>query len=46
MHLTFRRSGRRFQIAIPRDLEGVFGLSPLRLNLGPLAKRNAARTAR
>jgi len=46
MHLTSRRSGWRFQIRIPRDLEGVFGLSPLRLNLGPRGKRNAARTAR
>ncbi len=46
MHITSRRSGWRFQIRIPRDLEGAFGLSPLRLNLGPGGKRNAARTAR
>ncbi|MBN9450489.1 MAG: hypothetical protein J0I42_00940 [Bosea sp.] len=46
MHLTSRRSGWRFQIRISRDLEGVFDLSPLRLNPGPRGKRNAARTAR
>lgn len=46
MHLTLRKSGWRFQIRIPRDVEPVFGPSPIRLNLGLLAKRHALRTAR
>lgn len=46
MHITHRRSGWRFQIRVPRDLEDVFGRSPIRLNLGPVGKRDAARTAR
>lgn len=46
MHITPRRSGWRFQIRVPRDLEDVFGRSPIRLNLGPVGKRDAARTAR
>lgn len=46
MHITPRRSGWRFQIRVPRDLEGILGRSPIRLNLGPVAKRDAARTAR
>lgn len=39
MHLTYRPSGYRFQIRVPRDLEGVFGSSPIRLNLGPVGRR-------
>lgn len=46
MHLTLRKSGWRFQIRIPRDVESVFGRSPIRLNLGPIAKRRALRVAR
>lgn len=46
MHLTYRPSGWRFQIRIPRDLEALIGTSPIRLNIGPLAKRRAARVAR
>lgn len=46
MHITPRQSGWRFQIRVPRDLEGVLGLSPIRLNLGPIGKREAARAAR
>lgn len=46
MHITPRRSGWRFQIRVPRDLEDVFGGSPIRLNLGPVGKRDAVRTAR
>lgn len=46
MHLTYRPSGWRFQIRIPRDLEAFVGTSPIRLNIGPLAKRRAARVAR
>lgn len=46
MHVTSRRSGWRFQIRVPRDLESILGRSPIRLNLGPVAKRDAARTAR
>lgn len=46
MHLTSRPSGWRFQIRVPHDLERLFGASPLRLNIGPLGKRNASRTAR
>lgn len=46
MHLTLRKSGWRFQIRIPRDVEPVFGRSPIRLNLGPIAKRRALRVAR
>lgn len=46
MHLTHRQSGWRFQIRVPCDLEDVFGRSPIRLKLGPIGKRNAARTAR
>lgn len=46
MHLTLRKSGWRFQIRIPRDVEPVFGRSPIRLNLGQIAKRRALRVAR
>lgn len=46
MHLTYRRSGWRFQIRAPRDVEHAFGSTPIRLNLGPMGKRHAARTAR
>ncbi|PZN98007.1 MAG: hypothetical protein DCF30_15085 [Hyphomicrobiales bacterium] len=46
MHLTYRPCGWRFQIRIPRDLEALIGTSPIRLNIGPLAKRRAARVAR
>lgn len=46
MHLTLRKSGWRFQIRIPRDVEPAFGRSPIRLNLGLLAKRRALRVAR
>ncbi len=42
MHLTSRRSGWRFQIRIPRDLDGLFGLSPPRLNIGPIGRRYAS----
>lgn len=40
------RSGWRFQVRIPRDLEGLFGRSPPRLNIGPLGRGYAVRTAR
>lgn len=46
MHLTHRSSGWRFQIRVPRDLEHIFGSTPLRLNLGPISRRSAARVAR
>ena len=46
MHITPRRSGWRFHIRVPCDLEDVFGRSPIRVNLGPVGKRDAARTAR
>lgn len=41
MHLTYRRSGWRFQIRVPRDVERTFGRTPIRLNLGPMGKRDA-----
>ncbi|MGM4990523.1 DUF6538 domain-containing protein [Tardiphaga sp. 841_E9_N1_2] len=46
MHITLRTGGWRFQIRIPRDIEPAFGQSPIRLNLGPLARRRAIRIAR
>ena len=46
MYLTHRRSGWRFQIRVPRDLEGFFGVSILRLNIGPVGKRDATRISR
>lgn len=46
MHLTSRRSGWRFQIRIPRDLEDIFGSSLIRMSLGLVPKREALRTAR
>lgn len=46
MHITHRRSGWRFQIRIPREVEAVFGPAPIRLNLGLIRKRDAVRAAR
>jgi len=41
MHITQRPGGWRFQIRIPRDVEAHFGSAPIRLNLGPVRKREA-----
>lgn len=46
MHVTQRSSGWRFQIRVPRDVEAHFGSAPIRLNLGPVRKREAIRAAR
>jgi hypothetical protein len=46
MHITHRRSGWRFQIRVPREIEFTFGNSPIRLNLGRITKRRAVRMSR
>lgn len=46
MHVSQRKSGWRFQLRVPTDLEGIFGASPIRLNLGVIPKRQALRIAR
>lgn len=46
MHLTRHGNGYRFQRRIPADLVPILGKSPIRINLGNISSRSAARATR
>ncbi|MBB5043540.1 hypothetical protein [Shinella fusca] len=46
MYLTYRKSGVRFQIAVPADLHSRLGRTPIRIPLGMISATSARRIAR
>jgi len=46
MYLSYRKSGVRFQIAVPADLQPRLGRTPIRIPLGMISATSARRIAR
>ncbi|MGF0539897.1 hypothetical protein ACQQ2Q_18005 [Agrobacterium sp. ES01] len=46
MYLTYRKSGVRFQIAVPADLHARLGRTPIRIPLGMISAMSARRIVR